>query len=131
MFGLMLAPYLLNAEKKAEAEAEETHKTHHFTGIYVVVPDILVNLQGSKVRGHFLKLALTFEALKNEDAKMMNEAMPHVVDAFLLYLRELRLEDLQGAEGLIMLRQQLFERANAIFAPVAVNAVLFREILVQ
>ena len=61
----------------------------------------------------------------------MNELMPYIIDQYMVYLRELRIEDLEGAEGLFLLRQQLLERANTVLAPVKVMRVLFREILVQ
>lgn len=112
---------LLNA-----AEASEKK----FTGLYVTVPDILVNLSGG-TKNHFLKMALTIEVKNAEDAKVVNDAMPHLVDQFLVYLVELRVEDLQGAEGLLLLKRQLQERANAILEPVKVSAMLFRSILVQ
>ena len=92
---------------------------------------MLVNLHGNEQRPHFLKLSLTIEAKTNEDAKHMNDALPHLIDQFQIYLRELRLDDLMGAEGLLLLKQQIVERANAVLSPVKVVSVLFREILVQ
>ena len=119
---------------KAAEEAEKgkgAETTQGYTGIYVTVPDILSNLHGDDTRNHFLKLCLTFEAKTNEDAKHINEVMPIIIDQFLIYLRELRIDDLKGAEGLFLLKQQLMDRANVILNPVVVSRVLFREILVQ
>lgn len=110
---------------------DASQHTPDFTGIYVVVPDMLSNLQGDDRRNHFLKLCLTLEAKTNADAKRINELMPAIVDAFLVYLRELRIDDLKGAEGIFLLRQQLIDRANAILSPVKVVRVLLREFLVQ
>ena len=119
------------SEEGAEGGKEASEPTETYTGIYVVVPDILSNLHGDDTRNHFLKLCLTFEAKTNADAKKMNEIMPVIVDQFLVYLRELRIDDLKGAEGLFLLKQQLLDRANVILSPVVVSRVLFREILVQ
>ena len=123
-------PYVRGAEEGGEEKAP-AGPTEPYTGIYVTVPDILSNLHGDDTRNHFLKLCLTFEAKTNADAKRMNEIMPVIVDQFLVYLRELRLDDLKGAEGLFLLKQQLLDRANVILSPVVVSRVLFREILVQ
>ena len=106
-------------------------QTAPFTGIYVTIPEILVNLHGNEKRNHFLKLSITLEAKSTEDARYMNDAMPHLIDQFQIYLRELRIDDLMGAEGLLLLKQQLVERSNAVLSPVKVVSVLFREILVQ
>jgi flagellar protein FliL len=57
--------------------------------------------------------------------------MPRIVDSFQVYLRELRVEDLQGAAGVHLLREELLTRVNASVKPVKVNDVLFREMLVQ
>ncbi|WP_172642891.1 flagellar basal body-associated FliL family protein [Candidatus Hepatobacter penaei] len=115
----------------SEAAHEAPAKTPDFTGIYVVVPDMLSNLHGDDTRNHFLKLCLTFEAESNNDAKRMNELMPIIIDQFIIYLRELRMDDLKGAEGVLLLKQQLLDRANVIFSPIKVRRVLIRQILVQ
>lgn len=115
----------------SEAAHEAPSKTPDFTGIYVVVPDMLSNLHGDDTRNHFLKLCLTFEAESNNDAKRMNELMPIIIDQFIIYLRELRMDDLKGAEGVLLLKQQLLDRANVIFSPIKVRRVLIRQILVQ
>lgn len=106
-------------------------KTKPFTGAYVTVPDLLSNLRGMRGKRHFLKLSLTLEAKTKEDAKIANDAMPHIVDQFCIYLRALRLDDLEGAEGIFLLKKQLLERANAVLGNVSMEAVLFRQLLVQ
>jgi flagellar FliL protein len=57
--------------------------------------------------------------------------MPRVMDAFQTYLRELRASDLDGSAGLYRLKEELTRRVNAAIAPSHVNAVLFKEIVVQ
>ena len=43
--------------------------------------------------------------------------MPRIVDNFQVYLRELRIEDLQGAAGIYRLREELLLRVNAAVRP--------------
>jgi flagellar FliL protein len=57
--------------------------------------------------------------------------MPRVMDAFQTYLRELRATDLDGSAGLYRLKEELTRRVNAAIAPSRINAVLFKEIVVQ
>lgn len=111
--------------------AEASEETKPFEGAYVTVPDILSNLKGGGRKSRFVKLALTLEMKNKDDAKVVNDMMPHIIDQFTIYLRDLRLEDLDGVEGLLLLKKQLLERACAVVAPVQVAAVLFRSVLVQ
>jgi flagellar FliL protein len=57
--------------------------------------------------------------------------LPRIVDNFQVYLRELRLEDLQGAAGMYRLREELLNRVNAAVRPAQVKDVLFKEMIVQ
>ena len=57
--------------------------------------------------------------------------MPRVMDAFQTYLRELRPMDLDGSAGLYRLKEELTRRVNLSIAPARINAVLFKEIVVQ
>ncbi|HMH98365.1 MAG TPA: flagellar basal body-associated FliL family protein, partial [Bradyrhizobium sp.] len=54
-----------------------------------------------------------------------------VTDIFTTYLRELRPADLTGSAGLFRLKEELTRRVNTAIAPSQVNAVLFKEIVVQ
>jgi flagellar protein FliL len=57
--------------------------------------------------------------------------LPRVLDAFQTYLREMRTTDLEGSAGLYRLRDELTRRVNVAIAPSRINAVLFKEIIVQ
>jgi len=57
--------------------------------------------------------------------------MPRVMDSFQTYLREMRPNDLEGSAGLYRLRDELTRRVNLAVAPTKINAVLFKEIVVQ
>ena len=50
---------------------------------------------------------------------------------FQTYLRELRPTDLDGSAGLYRLKEELTRRVNVAIAPSRINAVLFKEIVVQ
>ena len=73
-------------------------------------------------------------ALEVADEEVMTEIQPRlakVVDAFQVYLRELRKSDLQGSAGIYRLKEELRRRINVAIYPQQVDSILFREILVQ
>ena len=96
------------------------------------MPDLLINLKASdKGRGSFLKLSVILEVEGEANIAVLNTLKPRIVDQFQVYLRELRVEDLQGSAGIHRLREELLSRANQISAPLKVRDVLFKDVLVQ
>ena len=114
-----------DAHKEAEKPAVPVQAT------YVQLPDLLVNLRSSGRRSNFIKLKITLELEKALDEPRVKTMQPRIVDNFQTYLRDLRLEDLQGAQGLFRLREELLIRINAAVAPAKVTDILFQEMLVQ
>ena len=101
------------------------------TAVYFDLPEMLVNLNTGGKRVSFLKLKVSLELQKQEDVALIEKVMPRIVDSFQVYLREMRVEDLSGSAGIYRLREELLDRVNVAAQPVAVNDVLFREMLVQ
>jgi flagellar FliL protein len=100
--------------------------------VFFDLPDFLVNLNsGGAKKASFLKLSVSLELEKQEDTARLQAVMPRIVDNFQIYLRELRVDDLRGSGGIYRLREELLARVNAAVAPVKVNDVLFKEMLVQ
>ena len=71
------------------------------------------------------------EVAEQKVVTQITPIMPRVMDAFQTYLRELRPSDLEGSAGLYRLKEELTRRVNASIAPTRINAVLFKEIVVQ
>jgi len=95
------------------------------------VPDILVNIQSSDGTPAYLKLSLSLE-MDNELQKTgMTALMPRLVDQFQAYLRELRVDDLKGSEGVLRLKEELLRRVNASAAPYKVRDVLLKQMIIQ
>jgi flagellar FliL protein len=95
------------------------------------VPDILVNIQSNDGTPAYLKLSLSLE-MDNDLAKTgMQALMPRLVDQFQSYLRELRLDDLKGSEGVLRVKEELLRRADAAAAPYKVRDVLLKQMIVQ
>jgi flagellar FliL protein len=100
--------------------------------VFFDLPDFLVNLNsnGGK-KANFLKLSVSLQLESQEDTARVAAMMPRVIDNFQIYLRELRVEDLRGSDGIYRLREELLTRVNAAVSPVKVSEVLFKEMLVQ
>jgi flagellar FliL protein len=96
------------------------------------LPEVLVNLSNAgSDRTQYLKIKVVLELPDPKLTADIQPVMPRVMDAFQTYLRELRPTDLDGSAGLYRLKEELTRRVNAAIAPNRINAVLFKEIVVQ
>ena len=125
--------------KKADEHHEEAAVDAHAppppkavqAAAFMDLPEMLVNLQTTGRKQAFLKLRVALELEAITDQPRVEQMLPRIVDNFQVYLRELRIEDLQGASGMHLLREELLTRVNAAVKPVKVSDVLFKEMLVQ
>jgi len=99
---------------------------------FLDLPDVLVNLSGTGAdRARYLKAKIVLEVADQKIVEEIKPVMPRVMDAFQTYLREMRTSDLEGSAGLYRLRDELTRRVNLAVAPSRINAVLFKEFVVQ
>jgi flagellar protein FliL len=100
---------------------------------FLDMPEVLVNLStsGGSERTQYLKVKVVLELPDQEMSAQIQPVMPRLMDTFQTYLRELRPTDLDGSAGLYRLKEELTRRVNAAIAPSRINAVLFKEIVVQ
>ena len=99
---------------------------------FVEVPDMMVNLAGAPgERVQYLKVKLVLEVKEEKQVEAIKPSMPRVTDIFQSYLRELRPGDLNGSAGLFRLKEELTKRINVALAPNQINAVLFKEVVIQ
>ncbi|MBL8631243.1 MAG: flagellar basal body-associated FliL family protein [Rhodospirillaceae bacterium] len=99
--------------------------------VFYDLPEMLVNLNTPGRKRNFLKMRVSLELSAETDINRVETVLPRIVDNFQVYLRELRLEDLQGAAGMYRLREELLSRVNAAVRPAQVKDVLFKEMIVQ
>jgi flagellar protein FliL len=99
---------------------------------FLDVPEVLVNLTNAGgERTQYLKVKIVLELPDSTMQPQVQTTMPRVMDAFQTYLRELRPSDLEGSAGLYRLKEELTRRVNVAIAPSRINAVLFKEIVLQ
>ncbi len=115
----------------AEQDGELVAEAELGPSVYYEVPEMLVNLNTSGRRVGYLKISVSLEVGSEEDFPKLDAVLPRIVDDFQVYLRELRVEDLNGSAGLQRLREELFMRVSNAAAPTVVRDVLFRELLIQ
>ncbi len=100
--------------------------------VFMDVPELLVNLATQPgERTQYLKVKVVLEVKDTPQVAQIQPTMPRVTDLFQTYLRELRPGDLNGSVGLFRMKEELTRRVNLAVAPGQVNAVLFKEIVIQ
>ena len=100
---------------------------------FVDVSEMIVNLasEPGQDRQRFLKLRVALEVKDPKAVEEVQPLLPRVVDIFQVFVRELRASDLEGSGGVFRLREELLRRVNVAVAPTRVDAVLFKEVVVQ
>jgi len=128
----MLDSLLGHEEEVAEGEhgapEEEAPST---PGVYLEVPEMLVSLRSSGQKQKILKLRINLELDKAEDEVVINNVMPKIIDNFQVFLRELRVEELEGSQGLYRVKEEMLARVNSAAHPVKVKDVLIGDLLIQ
>lgn len=132
-FAGLLDP-LLGAEKKEEVAAEKADDPkakRKGPGAMYDLPEMLINLNTGGRQASYIKLKVSLDLDDDLAKAKVNEVLPRVLDSFQVFVRELRVEDLEGSAGVYRLKEELLLRVNAAVQPVKVYDVLFREMLVH
>jgi flagellar protein FliL len=99
---------------------------------FLDMPEVVVNLSSTNNgRAQYLKAKIVLEVTDQKIADEIKPVLPRVLDSFQTYLREMRSSDLEGSAGIYRVRDELTKRVNLAVAPSRINAVLFKEIVVQ
>lgn len=117
------------AQVDAAAEAAKAQKK---TG-FVEMKEMIINIAGAQPgeRQNFIKMRVALEVSDVKLSQDITPLLPRVEDMFQVYLRELRPADLEGSAGTFRLKEELLRRVNLAVHPSKVDAVLFKELLVQ
>ncbi|MET0314849.1 MAG: flagellar basal body-associated FliL family protein [Hansschlegelia sp.] len=121
------------AKEQHEASAAPAHgEAATPSAAFLDLPQMTVNLatpEQDKQRYVTLSVALEFD--KPEMAEAVKPMMPRVLDSFQTHLRELRPDDIRGSSGAYKLKEELLRRVNTAVAPARVDAVLFKDLVIQ
>lgn len=119
---------------EAEGEADVGHRLPCEGGnaCYYAMPKMVVNLAGTEgQRSPYMELELSLEAANGSAFNRIPELMPRLKDQLNAFLRELRVEDLNGSAGTFTLRRELLKRFNLVLDPKKIDAVLIEGMLIQ
>ncbi|WP_305983990.1 flagellar basal body-associated FliL family protein [Roseibium sp. MMSF_3544] len=117
------APTMMPGETGAPVEVQKPV-------VFYDLPEMTVNL-ATEGRTTYLKVRIALEVENRAMIDQIQPFLPRILDAFQIYLRELRPADLEGSAGLFRLKEELLRRINLSVYPAKVEGVLFKEILVQ
>lgn len=122
--------YFLMKKPHAAAEAHVDEKK---PVAFVDIREMTVNLapEPSQDRQRFLKFRVALEVKDPKSAAEIQPLLPRVEDSFQVFVRELRASDLDGSAGVYRLREELVRRVNIAVYPAKVDAVLFKDIVIQ
>ncbi len=99
--------------------------------VFFELPEMTVNLSAVDKRPQFLRVQIALEMKDEKTRRAVEEVLPRVLDAFQVYLRELRSTDLEGSAGIYRLKEELVRRVNLAIHPARIDNVVFKEIIVQ
>ncbi len=119
------------ASKKGGHDDGHGESVSYKDAYFLEIPNMIVNLSSEDGSTRYLRLSVQLELKTESDKETVAAVLPRVVDQFQTYLRELRVRDLRGSQGIYRLQMELLARVNAAAYPVEVQDVLFQEILIQ
>lgn len=115
-------------EHGLEADDEDAEPTDL---LFFDLEPMVINLNTGGGKASYLKLTISLEVDRQSAIDELTKKMPRVVDNFQVYLRELRIEDLNGSAGMFRLKEELLIRVNEAVYPTRVHDVLFKEIFIN
>ena len=100
---------------------------------FVDIREMTVNLAAEPNQDHprFLKFRVALELSDPKAVTEIQPLLPRVEDAFQVFVRELRSADLDGSAGMYRLREELLRRVNIAVYPAKIDAVLFKDVVIQ
>ncbi len=116
-------------DKDVTAEAKAAPKKTAFLDM----KDMVINISsgGQQDRQSFIKMRVSLEVDDAKTVPAIQPLLPRIEDTLQVYMRELRASDLEGSAGMFRLKEELLRRVNLAVYPAKVDAVLFKELLVQ
>lgn len=113
--------------KNTSTDTSVVSKEKHFYDL----GEIIVNLSNSSLKNYFLKIDLSISLANSNDEKVVINQLPVIKDSFQIFLRQLRVEDINGSGGAFYIKTELLKRLNKILYPTKVEDVLIKEIIIN
>ncbi len=129
------------AEKKEPEKKEEGGKEENGGGTsgaggkgglgpLVKISDFVIHLRNPEI-DRYARLSFDVEVISDSDKDSLNAHMPRVRDAFISYLSDRTLEELQGAEGLGRTKEALQAKLRDLVPEARVRNLYISDFVVQ
>lgn len=120
-------------KKPEEVTAEQAAAAAKKLITFVEMKDMMIGISAGpqQDRQPIIKIKVALEIADPKTADQVKPLLPRVEDAFQVFMRELRPSDLDGSAGMYRLKEELLRRVNVTVYPAKVDAVLFKELLLQ
>lgn len=125
--------FFLNKPSAEQMAAAEMAKAAKKPATFVEMKDMVMGISngGESSRQPIIKIKVVLEISDPKVSEEIKPLLPRVEDAFQVFMRELRPADLEGSAGMYRLKEELLRRVNVTLYPAKIDAVLFKELLVQ
>lgn len=125
--------FFLKAPSAEQIEAAEKAKAAKKPVTFVEMKDMVIGISPGpqQDRAPIIKIKVVLEIADPKVSEDIKPLLPRVEDAFQVFMRELRPSDLEGSAGMYRLKEELLRRVNVTVHPAKVDAVLFKELLLQ
>lgn len=94
--------------------------------IFYDLPEITAPIMNASGENDIVGFKITMELSSQEDVKKIEILLPRFYDIILAHTRELRSEEVSGAEGLYWLKEELLYRLNLAATPVKIANISFK-----
>jgi len=125
--------FFMKKPSPEQIAAIEAAKNAKKPAVFVEMKDMVIGISAAPAqeRAPLVKIKVVLEIADAKVSEEVKPLLPRVEDAFQVFMRELRPADLEGSAGMYRLKEELLRRVNVTVHPAKVDAVLFKELLVQ
>jgi flagellar FliL protein len=103
---------------------------------FIEIKDMMVGAAGATMeqaleRPRYFRVKIALEVSDSRQLPAVQVLLPRIEDIFQTYLRELQPADIEGSANIYRLKEELLRRVNLAVQPNKIDAILFKEFLVQ
>jgi len=117
-------------EKEGEGKAGAKAGAASKLGPLVKISDFVIHLRNPEI-DRYARMSFDVEVMADSDKDSLNAHMPRVRDAFITYLSDRTLEELQGAEGLGRTKDALQTKIRDLVPEARVRSLYISDFVVQ
>lgn len=106
-------------------------KNENKTLVFYDLPEISSRIRTGDGRKEIVKIKISIELSRVEDIKTIEGLLPKLSDIIINHTSELTSDEINGANGLYWLKEELLYRINLVTAPIKIENLNFKAFEVQ